>query len=97
MVGAVDGVADVVHEACDTGQLLLMLAIAQLPQNIGGSLGNQSAMNFGVVRKAQNTQVMVATLQQRQHLRMIADLFVSHSNLRLRYEINSSVNSCLTN
>ena len=41
MVGTVDGIADVVHKACDFSQLLIVLGVAQFSQNIGAALCHQ--------------------------------------------------------
>ena len=87
MMGAVDGVADIVHEAGNLGQLRLPLAVAQLPQDIAGPLGHQGAVGGGMIRIAQHAQILITAAQKCQHLRMVGNLFISHGNDLLIYII----------
>ena len=59
VVVAVDHVADVVHKACDAGQLLVVLSISELGQDAGGKLGAAGDVGKAVLGKAPGQQGLV--------------------------------------
>ena len=59
VVVAVDHIADVVHEAGNPGQLLVVLPIAQLVQDAGGVLGAAGHVGEAVLGKAPGHQGLV--------------------------------------
>ena len=81
VVGPVHRVADVMHASGNFCQFLLPVGITQGFQNVRRPVRHQGAVGHGMVRKAHNTQIPVAGLQQGIHFRMIPDLFISHDHI----------------
>ena len=60
-------------------KLLLLFGIAQPHEDIGRPVGNQGAMDLGMVCVAQHTQVGIAFFQQSQHLGVVENIVISHN------------------
>ena len=90
MVGAVDGVADIVHISCDFCQLNVMGIVAELFQNMPGCVGHMDAVRLRVVGKPQQPQVFVAFVQQGVHFLVGAYLFVGHSSSTPKFVVQGS-------
>ena len=81
MAAAVDGIADVVHIACDLRQLDVVFRAAELFQDVGRRLCHPDAMGLGVVGVAQQPQVLVAFFQQLVDFFVVSDIFIGHTVL----------------
>ena len=80
VVGAVDGVADIVHVPGNFSKLNIMGAVFKLFQDVRSGFRHMDAVRLRMVGKAQKSQILVALFQQLVYFGIVFDVMVGHSD-----------------
>ena len=78
VVGAVDGVADIVHVPGNFSKLNIMGAVVKLFQDVRSGFRHVDAVRLRMVGKAQKSQILVALFQQLVYFGIVFDVMVGH-------------------